>query len=175
MEAEMPGRKNAHCSYCGAAFADGQPWPRTCPNCASVSYVNPLPVAVALLPVEDGLLLVRRDIEPARGQLALPGGFIDVGETWQEACARELHEETAVVIDPRDVRLFQALSVTPHGFLLVFGLGPTWRDADLPPFEPTDETSERIVLRQPIELAFPFHTQVMREYFALRDRPRSAP
>jgi len=38
-----------------------------------------------LIPVHDGLLFVRRGIEPRKGKLALPGGFINLGETWQEA------------------------------------------------------------------------------------------
>ena len=77
----MTPRKNSHCSYCGRPFAEGQPWPRTCAGCARVSYLNPLPVAVLLLPAGGGLLCVRRAIEPGKGLLALPGGFIDVAET----------------------------------------------------------------------------------------------
>ena len=70
----MP-EKNSHCSYCGAAFADAQPWPRTCTTCKETSFTNPLPVAVVLVPVGAGLLAVRRAIPPGRGQLALPGGY----------------------------------------------------------------------------------------------------
>ena len=80
-------QKNSHCSYCGARFAEDGPWPRRCAACANVSYLNPLPVAVLLQPVDDGLLVIRRAIAPV-GRLALPGGFIDVGESWQAAAAR---------------------------------------------------------------------------------------
>jgi 8-oxo-dGTP pyrophosphatase MutT (NUDIX family) len=41
--------------------------------------------------------VVRRAIPPARDTLALPGGFIDYGESWQNAAARELREETGIV------------------------------------------------------------------------------
>ena len=91
-------RKNDHCSYCGAPFVADQAWPRACAGCANVSYLNPSPVSVLLLPVDEGLLCVRRDIEPGRGQLALPGGFMEVDETWQEAAVRELEEEAGIVI-----------------------------------------------------------------------------
>ena len=42
------------------------------------------------------LLLIRRKHPPFVGRYALPGGFVDVGETVEEACRRELHEETGV-------------------------------------------------------------------------------
>jgi ADP-ribose pyrophosphatase YjhB (NUDIX family) len=162
-------RKHSHCSYCGGAFGEGQPWPRTCAGCGEISYLNPLPVAVLLLPVDGGLLCVRRSIPPRAGWLALPGGFIDVNETWQEAAARELREEAGVVIDPGEVLLFDVLSPDRgEPFLLVFGIAAARASNDLPPYQPTNETSERLVLAGPQELAFPLHTQAAREYFARR-------
>lgn len=86
--------RHAHCGPCGARFPEGLAFPRRCAACGHVTYVNPVPVAVLLLPVDDGLLVIRRAIEPRKGQLALPGGFIDLGESWQAAAARELREET---------------------------------------------------------------------------------
>lgn len=161
----MVMEKNSHCSYCGARFADGQPWPRRCAACGNPSYLNPLPVAVLLQPVDDGLLAIRRAIPPV-GKLALPGGFIDAGESWRHAAARELREEAGIVIDPATIREARVLSA-PDGTLLVFGLAPPLRAADLPPFTSSSEASERVILRAATdEMAFPLHAQVVREYFS---------
>src|SRR5262249_4057 len=103
-------KKNSHCSYCGQAFVENQPYPRKSPQSTNITYVNPLPVAVCLLPVDGGLLCIRRDIEPGKGKLALPGGFIDLGETWQQAAARELFEETGIRIDAGEIQEFRVIS-----------------------------------------------------------------
>ncbi|WP_017242151.1 NUDIX domain-containing protein [Streptomyces sp. SS] len=161
--------KDSHCSSCGAAHPAGAGWPRTCPACGHTAYRNPLPVAVALLPVTDragtGLVVITRTIEPQRGGTALPGGFIDHAEDWRAAVARELREETGIVASADDVRLADALS-SPAGHLLLFGLFPPRPAATLPPSAPTDETSGHHVLHTPEELAFPLHTEAVRKWFA---------
>lgn len=162
-------RKDSYCSYCGHPYAAAQRWPRECRHCGQISYRNPLPVSVVLLPVGDGLLAVRRAHEPAYGKLALPGGFIELPESWQEAGARELHEETGIEVAPESLTLLRAHSA-PDGTLLLFGLAPAYAEADLPPFTPTAEASERVVLAEPAELAFSLHTLVVRDYFAERRR-----
>jgi ADP-ribose pyrophosphatase YjhB (NUDIX family) len=157
-------RKNSYCSYCGHPFVADQPWPRRCAHCNNVTYVNPLPVAVVLLPVDDGLLVVRRAIQPRQGQLALPGGFIELGETWQAAAARELYEEAEIKLDPQTIREFRVHSA-PDGTVLIFGRAAAITAAALPPFAPTPEVSERVILTAPAELAFSLHTQVVTEFF----------
>jgi ADP-ribose pyrophosphatase YjhB (NUDIX family) len=161
-------KKNAHCSYCGQRFADGLAWPRTCAGCRNISYVNPTPVGVLVLPVDGGVLCVRRGIPPGLGQLALPGGFLERHETWQQGAARELFEETGVRVDPGEVELFDVHSVAADGLVLIFGRARERTEAELPPFVATEETTERLVLRQPAELAFQTHTVVLRNYLALR-------
>jgi hypothetical protein len=51
------------------------------------------------------------------------------------------------------------------GVLLVFGRARPRTWASLPPFVPTNESSETVRITGPLELAFPLHTQVVREYF----------
>ncbi|MFJ3838568.1 NUDIX domain-containing protein [Streptomyces sp. NPDC090054] len=162
--------RDSHCSTCGAPF-DTSDWPRRCAGCGTSAYRNPLPVAIVLLPVEDasgtGLVVITRTIEPALGGVALPGGFVDFGEDWREAVARELREETGIEAPASDVALADVMS-SPHGHLLVFGLLPPRPVAALPPSVPTDETTGWHVLRTPSELAFPLHTRAAAAWFAGR-------
>ncbi|MEU3281053.1 NUDIX domain-containing protein [Streptomyces antibioticus] len=161
--------RDSHCSSCGAPYGEGVTgWPRTCPACAAVAYRNPLPVAVALQPVYDAqgtaLVVITRTIPPARGSIALPGGFMDHREDWRQAVVRELREETGIDAASRDVRLADAMS-SPDGHLLLFGLLPE-RPADrLPESAATDETEGWHLLRRPEELAFPLHTLAARAFF----------
>ncbi|WP_369381033.1 NUDIX domain-containing protein [Streptomyces sp. cg36] len=163
--------RDSHCSACGSPYpSPSDRWPRACAACGTVSYRNPLPVAVALLPVTDargtGLVVITRAVEPRIGRLALPGGFVDDGELWQEAVVRELYEETGIEASAAEVRLADALSSPQH--VLLFGLLPPRPTASLPPPAPTDETAGWQLLHHPEELAFPLHTQVVREWFAGR-------
>ena len=161
-------QKNSHCSFCGKPFDANQRWPRVCTACGNTTFLNPLPVTVILLPVDTGVLLVRRNIEPQIGQLALPGGYMNLGETWQQAGARELFEETGIIIRPADVREFRVKSAPGGTTLLVFGVAPGMRAQDLPEFVPNEETQEVCVIAAPQELAFSTHTEALREYFASR-------
>lgn len=160
-------RQHSHCSFCGRPFMEGQRWPRVCAACGSTTYRNPLPVVLVLLPVDDGLLVIRRSAAPREGQLALPGGFVEVNESWQHAAARELREEAGVSVPPASISDFGVRS-TNDGYLLVFGLGPTLRASDLPVFRPNREAEDRMILVAPTELAFPLHTEMVQHFFARR-------
>ncbi len=153
--------KNSHCSYCGAGFGFQQPWPRTCSNCGNISYVNPLPVAVIVIPTDNGVVLIRRGIAPERGKWALPGGYIHLDETWQQAGAREVWEETGITIAPETIQ-DHCVRSTPDGALLVFGIAAPLKTADLPRFEPCAEALERALLpAPPADMAFPLHREAL--------------
>jgi ADP-ribose pyrophosphatase YjhB (NUDIX family) len=57
-------------------------------------------VAVGAVVVKDGaLLMVRRGREPAEGRWTIPGGRIEHGETIEAAVAREVREETGLLVE----------------------------------------------------------------------------
>jgi ADP-ribose pyrophosphatase YjhB (NUDIX family) len=163
-----PPAQNSHCSWCGAAFDPGSAWPRTCASCGSTSFLNPLPVVIVLIPVDRGVLVVRRSIQPGFGLLALPGGYINFGETWREAAAREVFEETTLPLQPAEVNE-TCVESAPDGTLIIVALVNARHTKDLPAFVPNEECSERLVLDQPAPMAFPLHEQVIRDFFQNRE------
>ena len=155
-------KKDTFCSFCGAKQIS-EHYPKNCPNCQTVTYLNPLPVSVVLLPVNDELLVIRRNIPPV-GRLALPGGFIEVGETWQKAGQRELFEETGIEITAEELQLFDVQSA-PDGTVLIFGIAAK-KSKDEIIFSENIETQEIAFIDSPVGLGFPLHTEVVKKYFA---------
>jgi ADP-ribose pyrophosphatase YjhB (NUDIX family) len=86
------------CSRCGKLLswrkAAGEDRPRwVCAACGFIAYQNPKPVA-ATLPVQRGRIwLLRRNIEPSLGLWTYPAGFMEMGETVEDAAKRETWEE----------------------------------------------------------------------------------
>ncbi len=87
-----------YCSYCGNPVSLKVPAGdnrerHVCDNCGAIHYLNPRIIAGTLPIVGDKVLMCRRAIEPRLGFWTLPAGFMENGETTQEAAARETVEE----------------------------------------------------------------------------------
>jgi 8-oxo-dGTP diphosphatase len=65
-------------------------------------HKNPAPAVDFLISKDDNskILLVRRKNDPFKGMLSIPGGFINEGETAEDAMIREAKEETSLVVEP---------------------------------------------------------------------------
>jgi 8-oxo-dGTP pyrophosphatase MutT (NUDIX family) len=120
-------------------------------------------VVVVLLPLGNGLIVIRRNIEPRKGTLNLPGGYLDIGETWQQGALRELHEETGIDITEQEIMLYDVQNGLDNT-LVIFGLAKPQPIELFQPFT-SAETQEVLLVKEPIELGFPMHTEVMKRFF----------
>jgi 8-oxo-dGTP diphosphatase len=79
-----------------------------CPCCGEKvrSYRNPIPTVDVIIELSGGIVLIERKNEPIGW--AIPGGFVDYGETLESAAARESLEETSLAVT--DLRLFGCYS-----------------------------------------------------------------
>jgi len=87
-----------YCAQCGTLVEEKIPSGETllravCPSCQTIHYENPKIVAGCIPEWEDKILLCRRAIEPRLGLWTFPAGFMELGESTEEAAARETLEE----------------------------------------------------------------------------------
>jgi ADP-ribose pyrophosphatase YjhB (NUDIX family) len=88
------------CPRCGQPAEVEFPQLITCPHCGYAAYYNPKPVAAALPVDHDGrVILLRRGFEPGQGLWTFPGGFVELGESVEEAARRETVEELGMAIE----------------------------------------------------------------------------
>jgi ADP-ribose pyrophosphatase YjhB (NUDIX family) len=104
------------CSDCGAPVSiripPGDTLPRhVCTQCQRVHYSNPRILVSCLATFGVQALWMKRAQPPAAGKWSVPGGFLEQGETLQQAAARELFEETGAEIDPASLQLYGVGSV----------------------------------------------------------------
>lgn len=157
-----------YCTHCGTPFPEGKTWPKKCAGCTNLTWRNPTPVSVILIPCDGRLIGIRRQNTVRAGYLSEPGGFVTSGETWQEAGAREVKEETNIDIDPSTISLYDTVSTPDGGTILIFGLAPEIEKSALPEFIPNHEASERVFLEADTPLAFPIHEIITKRYFSER-------
>jgi 8-oxo-dGTP diphosphatase len=89
------------CPRCGQPPRIDFPRSLRCEHCGYAAFYNPKPVAGAIPREPDGRVwLLRRGFDPSAGLWTFPGGFVDLGESVEDAARREAREELEV-----DVRL----------------------------------------------------------------------
>lgn len=104
------------CSQCGHTVIQRIPEGDSrlryvCEQCQTIHYQNPNIVAGSLPTWDRQVLLCRRAIEPRLGYWTLPAGFMENGETMEQAARRETVEEACATL--QDLHLYMLVDV-PH-------------------------------------------------------------
>jgi 8-oxo-dGTP diphosphatase len=105
------------CPQCGGRLEKRRLKPQeprrlVCTECGFIFYLDPKLSVIAIIPLGDGVVMVRRAIEPGYGLWVVPGGFVDQGEVVEEALVREAQEETHLTVRP--LRLLNIYSYANH-------------------------------------------------------------
>ncbi len=116
-------RRHRHCSVCGAPteIADGG-IVRRCPSCGTDHHPRTDPVVIMLVTDGDRVLLGRQPTWP-RGRYSALAGFVEPGESLEEAVAREVREEAGVEVGPPE---YVASQPWPFPSSLMLGFTAPW-------------------------------------------------
>jgi len=79
---------------------------KICERCGRIHYENPRILVNCMVTCDSRLLMCRRAHEPAYGLWTPPSGFMETGETLEQAAAREVREEAGVSLDPEVLTLY---------------------------------------------------------------------
>lgn len=135
------------CSNCGSPtqilIPEGDNRERhCCSECGAIHYQNPRIIAACIPVWEDQVLMCKRAIEPRLGYWTLPAGFMELGETTEQAAARETEEEANALVEIGD--LFAVFNL-PH----IAQVYMVYRAQLLrPEFSATDESLEVVLMRE---------------------------
>jgi ADP-ribose pyrophosphatase YjhB (NUDIX family) len=160
-----------HCPACGQPLpAPAQPRAVYCASCDFLYFLSTTVATGMILSRPDGaVLFVRRAKEPAKGLLALPGGFVEIGETAEIGLRREVFEEVGLEVGPIEylcsaVNSYEYRGVT-YPVLDLFFIARC--DLDAKP-EPLEDVAEICWLDpscvSPDQIAFPSLRAAVRHY-----------
>jgi NAD+ diphosphatase len=121
-------RTTRFCGRCGDQTEDAPgERARRCPSCASIAFPRLAPAVICLVEREGKALLARNANFPP-GMYSCLAGFVEPGETLEEALAREVTEEVGVEV--ADIRYFSS-QPWPFPHSLMIGFTAAWRSGEL--------------------------------------------
>jgi 8-oxo-dGTP diphosphatase len=154
-----------YCPVCGAELSLKRIEDRkraVCSTCSWIHYENPLPCAAALVRSSEGeILLVKRGVEPAKGEWALPSGFIEIDETPEMACLRELKEETG--LEGKIVRLVGVYSQESKRYKYVVIAGYEVEAKGIPYPGSDSKDVQYFSFGKLPQIAFPSHLKMIKD------------
>lgn len=156
-----------YCSACGASVTKkvpvGDNLPRfVCDTCRAIHYHNPKIVAGCIPEWGGEILLCRRAIEPKSGLWTFPAGFMEIGESIEQAAVRETFEEAQAQMER--ICLFAVLSLPHIGQAYLVFRGPM-RSPDFGAGEESLDVQLFALSAIPWDkIAFPVIKDVLRRY-----------
>jgi 8-oxo-dGTP diphosphatase len=164
---------DSHCNYCGTRFTEQKLWPRRCFRCNNDSFKNPIPIVVSMFGVkmEDkvGIIIQQRNIEPEKGKWAFPSGYINHGESWEEAAVRENYEEMNITSSTDHYCLYGIRKPASGNMLIFCRMKKLWGDNThqvIRDFIPNEEVTAMDIWYGDTELAFPTHNDLGQEFLS---------
>ena len=104
-----------YCPHCGSKDIEFPNLVRfLCHQCGFTYYHNIAAAVAVIFRKKDQILFTVRNIDPDKGKLDLPGGFIDPDENAESAVCREVNEELGIHIEPQQLRY---ITTHPNNYL----------------------------------------------------------
>jgi len=165
-------RVKLYCPYCGSSLGRVQHDGRErayCKTCDTVDYDNPIPATAGLV-LNDfrQLLLVRRGMEPGKGEWGLPGGFVEADESPETGVIREIQAETGLIVRPEQLVAVVYEDSAFYGPLIIIGYKVRPEGGVLRAGDDAVEARYFAIDELP-RVAFPAHDSLIRELERLEE------
>ncbi len=154
-----------YCPNCGASLPDiTQDMDSiTCSACGFTIYFNPSPAVGVIITKDNKLLLAQRKFKPFAGDWDLPGGFVDIGESPQQASVRELKEEADL-----EIKVLEYISAYPDRYqqypTLVMGFSAEIISGEIEPHDDVAKLKWFSINKLPDNIAFASINRIIKDF-----------